>query len=82
MFEYERNINADRKLQLVYWVIENLKANEDDEALITTLNLMENFCHTEGMYKTLRDNWEKIEEEGIEETERLLPLYYGNMCNR
>lgn len=81
MFEYERNINADRKLQLVYWVIENLKANEDDEALITTLNLMENFCYTEGMYKTLRDNWEKIKEEGIEETERLLPLYYGNMYN-
>lgn len=77
--EFERNINAERKLQLLYWTIENLRANEEDEALLTTFNLIQNFCHTDGMYKTLVEKWETIEKEGLEETEKLLPLYYGNM---
>lgn len=77
--EFERNINAERKLQLIYWTIENLRANEEDEALLTTFNLIQNFCNAEGMYKTLVDKWETIENEGLEETEQLLPLYYGNM---
>ena len=77
--EYKRNLNAERKLQLLYWTIENLRTNEEDEALLTTFNLIQNFCYTDGMYKTLVDNWETIEEEGLEATEQLLPLYYGDM---
>ena len=77
--EFERNLNAERKLQRLYWTIENLITNEEDEALLTTFNLIQNFCYTDGMYKTLVDKWETIEEEGIEETEKLLPLHYGNM---
>ena len=76
----DRYINAERKLQLIYWLVENLKTNEKDEALLTTFNLIQNFCDTEeGMYKTLIDNWDKVEEEELEETEQLLPLHYGNM---
>ena len=77
--EFEMKINAERKLQLLYWTIENLRANEEDEALLTTFNLIQNFCNADGMYKTLTDNWETIENEGLEETEQLLPLHYGNM---
>lgn len=76
---FDRNINAERKLQLLYWTIENLRTNEEDEALLTTFNLIQNFCYADGMYKTLVDKWAMIEEENIEETERLLPLHYGNM---
>lgn len=79
MIEYERYVNAERKLELVYWIIQNLKTNEKDEALITTLNLIENLCNKEGMYKTLVDKWDMIEKEGIVETEEILPLHYGNM---
>lgn len=77
--EFERKINAERKLQLLYWTIENIRANEEDEALLTTFNLIQNLCNADGMYKTLVDKWDTIEEENIEETEKLLPLYYGNM---
>lgn len=77
--EFERNLNAERKLQLLYWTIENLRTNEEDEALLTTFNLIQNFCFADGMYKTLVEKWETIEEEGIEETEKLLPLHYGDM---
>lgn len=77
--EFEKNLNAERKLQLLYWTVENLRANEEDEALLTTFNLIQNFCFADGMYKTLVDKWDTIEKENITDTEKLLPLYYGNM---
>ncbi len=77
--EFENNLNAERKLQLLYWTIENLRANEEDEALLTTFNLIQNFCYADGMYKTLVDNWDTVEKEELTATEQLLPLHYGNM---